>query len=203
MSESVGDFQEWLQIAQSAEDPKTDTARPRFYIRPFHLKKKSEIEGRPIFEDREYVEIVIPGQPKNIVDCQVTDQHKRRWPKSYAAFKAGQSAPINGTPLEQWAYLTKSQVEVYKQLGFRSVEDIAQASDSAKSAMGIGANEIQKRAIQFLQGSGETEKQLRAALDEQTKENKNLQAQMAQLASRLDEIEKAKPKKAEKEPKAA
>ena len=73
---------------------------PRFYMRPVQNKFKSKEEGRAIFEDIEYVEVIIAGDKNNKPHFKVTDEHKQRWPKQYEKFKAGQEQIPDGTRLE-------------------------------------------------------------------------------------------------------
>lgn len=49
----------------------------------------------------------------------------------YDAWKKGDEAPENGTPLGAWPGINQEQAQVLKANGFRTVEEIALASDSA------------------------------------------------------------------------
>ncbi|WP_395443572.1 hypothetical protein [Caulobacter sp. UC70_42] len=112
---------------------KGDNARPRFYSKPVKNNFRSESEGRPVFEDKEFVEILVPGDRKTVVDTLVKDEHKRRWPREYAAFKAGQEVPVEGTPLEEWPQITRSQVEELKFAHIRTVEQLASLPDDPRT----------------------------------------------------------------------
>jgi hypothetical protein len=125
---------------------------PHFYLKAKLMGFKSHEAGREIYEDREYVEIRVKGQPKSIFCHEVTQQDKERFPTAYAAFKAGMEAPVIGTPLENLG-LSPATVLHFRAIGIRTVEDVAAAGDAALSNMGMGARDIQNKAKALLAGS--------------------------------------------------
>ena len=68
--------------------PKTP-AVPVFFTEAVRMDFKSKQAGRDIFEDREFVRILIPGDRRSAPVEPVGDEHKKRWPREYEAFKAG------------------------------------------------------------------------------------------------------------------
>ena len=58
-------------------------------------------------------------------------QDKARFAKQYAAFRAGKSEDeqISGTPLREWPFLTRAQVEEFRYLGIRTVEQFKRGVD--------------------------------------------------------------------------
>lgn len=130
------------------------------------------------------VEIITPGQNKSIPVHEVKDEHKRRWPGAYAAFKRGAEMPVKGTPLETWSYLRPAQVAMLKALNIMCVEDIRDASDSVLEKIGMGAREMQKLATRFLQPAPEREQQIRGEL-------KEAQATILGLQSQIDQMKAA------------
>lgn len=141
------DFQ---TVADSDED--RDTCIPRFYLEA----EAYEVEGQPHFRDVEMVEIIMPGNSLTKPVHYVSDLDRKRWPKSYAAFKSNQEMPVSGTPLEQWATLTKGMVLRLKVLGFRSVEDVSRMSENAMREVGLGARGLQQKALAFVDSSART-----------------------------------------------
>lgn len=128
-----------------------DLTFPRFYIRPVQNNVRSEAEGRPIYEDREYVEITVAGDTRTTVDRQVKDEDRHRWAASYAAFKAGAEQAEDGTPLEAWPFLTPAMIMEYKAMKIRTVEHLAALSDVALTNLGTGGRTIRERAKAWLQ----------------------------------------------------
>ena len=115
-----------------------DSCRPLFRYEPKQNKAKSLSEGRPIFEQRAYVQILSPGDTKNIIDTPVSDEHKKRWPSQWEAFLKGSEQPIDGTPLNEWPRLNKAEVEELKAINIFTIEQLADLSDNAaQGAMGL------------------------------------------------------------------
>src|SRR5262252_50414 len=88
-------------------------AIPRFHTEAVKMEFASAQAGRPIYEEREFVDIVIPGDRRSSIHEPVNEEHRARWPREYEAFKAGREAPLEGTPLSAWpsARMTRARVE--------------------------------------------------------------------------------------------
>ena len=113
----------------------------QFYMKPVQNQFRTMEESRPIFEDRLHIRIEIPGNRNSIIDTFATEEHKRRFFRQWAYFekKHAADAPEMGTPLSQWSLLRPSQVEELKALGFRTVEQAAEASDDNINRIGMAA----------------------------------------------------------------
>lgn len=135
-----------------ASQNEKDTARPRFYNDAIQNMAKSEKEGRPIYEDKEMVEIRIPGDKLMTWVGVVEDRHRQRWPEQYAAFKRGEERAATGTPLEQWpnATLNKSRVAELKAQNILSVEELASIPDNVLPKLGFGARELRDQANAYI-----------------------------------------------------
>ena len=59
--------------------------RAHFYGRSMQNKTKSQEEGRPIFERRDYVRLLRPGDQKTRIDRAVNEKDQRLWPVARAA----------------------------------------------------------------------------------------------------------------------
>ena len=128
-----------------------DPTVARFF---FHAKEnpaKSRQEGRPVFDQIEYVEITIPGDSRTRLVRAVTDVDRRRWPDLYARFKeAGEAQPVEGTPLEQWPQITVSQIAEMKAQHVYTVEQLANVADHLLHRLGLGARALQTKAREWL-----------------------------------------------------
>lgn len=157
----------------------------RFYLHPHLQREETAQEGRPIYKDREYVEILQPGNKDSIVQRPATVQDKQRFQVQYQAFKNNEQEVLKGTPLEQWGGLTRSQVEELRFFNVRTVEQLADMTDgNAQGFMGI--NQLRQRAQEFL-GRQSTEKR-----DE---EMEALRQQNAQMQAAITELQAAAGKK--------
>jgi hypothetical protein len=126
-------------------------AVPVFFTEAVKMEFKSRQAGRPVFEDREMVRIIIPGDRRSMVVEIVGDEHRQRWPREYEAFKAGQAAPLDGTALADWPQISRARVEELAYFHIRTVEQFASLSDDKLQSLGMGAREERERAKVFLE----------------------------------------------------
>lgn len=155
---------------------------PRFYMKPVKNEFESEKQGRDIYNDVEFVEIIIPGDKNCIVDERVKDHHRQRWAGQYAAFKAGQEAPVEGTPIEEWAPISASQALELKSVHVRTVEHLAGLSDAQLAkAVPMGGYALRDKAQAWLK---------------QAEGSQPLNEAMQQIAKLQEQIEELKREKA-------
>ncbi len=156
--------------------------RCRFFMEPVEDELASAREGRPIYRELEMVEIYMPGNPYSKPVQEVNDSHRQRWPKEYEAFKQGMEVALNGTPLEEWCILKRTQVFELKALGFLTVEDIANCSDLA-TQRAMGLSELRNRAHAFLDDAAAM-----ALVETRSKENEVLRSQLASLQEQVNQL---------------
>lgn len=158
----------------------------RFYTAPIQNQAKSVEQGRPIYDDTEMVEIRVRGDRNNIVQRPVREEDKRRFREAYKVYTEGSSALSSGTPLSQWPIMSDSMVEELKYLGFYTVEQVSNASDTVCGKV-PGLLTMKQKAAAFLElakGAAPLER-LQTELDEAKSINETLQAQIAELGRRL------------------
>jgi hypothetical protein len=143
----------------------------RFYLEPVHMVAQSEKEGRPIFEDRIFVETIPIGDNKTIEVHEATEHDKRRFPDEYKRFQDGESDTHAGTPLKEWPYMRPSQIKMLNYLNIFTVEHLAQCGDDALQRMGPGAREIVKQAIAYLDRAKDSASTMKYALENERMKN--------------------------------
>lgn len=159
----------------------------QFYIKPMKNEFMTEKEGRPIFEDVEFVKIFVPGDSTLVIDTFAREEHKKRFPMQYAHFKNmhGDEAKNVGTPITQWPLITASQAEELKALKYYTVESVATASDAQLQRIGMIAgmspHAFRDRAIKYLKIAKEE-----AGAHEQDEKIKALEAENAKLKAETD-----------------
>lgn len=98
----------------------------------------------------------------------------------YEAWKAGQNAPVNGTPLAAWNGISAGQAETLKMNGVHTVEDVAKLTDAHKNRIHIsGLSNIVENAKRFLLALDKNS--VTAALAEKD-------AQIAEMKAKQDEM---------------
>lgn len=113
----------------------------RFESKPRKNEFLSEKEGRPIFEDVDYITIYVPGDSTLTVVAEVREDHKQRFPLQWAHYQNKHSDdPRNiGTPISQWPLVTPAMAEELRAIKFYTVESIAAASDIQLQNIGMRA----------------------------------------------------------------
>lgn len=157
-----------------------DACIPEFRMKAVLLVHDSEMAGKQIYRNVEYVTIHIPGDMRSTVDRKVTDEHRRRWPIHYAAWKENREIATDGLPLERWSLIGPAEVETFKYNKVRTVEQLAALSDTQCQSLGLGAVRLRKEAIAYLdQAKGN------AGISKAIASNERLEIENAQLKSQL------------------
>lgn len=160
-----------------------DNSVPRFYKRPVQNNFRSAAEGKPVFDMKDYVEIIVPGLQRSTVDRQVQEVDKERWPDQWDRYLKNEETPAEGTPITEWAAVTAAQALELKHRNVRTVEELASVSDNALQNLGIGAMVLRDKARAWLeQAKGN------AATDQLVAENRDLKAQVAALSQQVADL---------------
>ncbi len=145
----------------------------------FYLSEEKE------YKDIPFVRIIVPGDKTNIVEQQVREDHKERFPRQWLYFQMKDNAgPVAGVPLEQWnasapEELTRNQLQELQILKFQTVEQVATASDAQIQRVGMGAAGLRERARSYLIRKNKSEGQVE--LEETRKQMAAMQAQLDAL----------------------
>jgi len=173
-----------------------------FTMEAIHQTAQSEAEGRPIFKDVPHVKIHFPGdrtkqifRPVKFNDDNQGPADPVRFPRQWAAFKAQAEQVQDGTPIEQWGPITKSQAMEFKAMHIHTVQQLAGISDS--NLTWLGARELRDKAISWLaQADGGKEVSRLTAENESLRGDvEDLKRQVKELASLAQAGAEAKAKK--------
>lgn len=148
----------------------------------------SEKEGRPIFIDAEFIQIF--KSRNDIIDREVRDTDKQRWPRAYAAWKnSGESEPgAIGTRLEHWPQMTRAQVEEYKFFKVFTVEQLAELPDVQVQKI-TGATKLKQLAQLYVEtAKGEAPfMRMQGELEKRDGEISELKSEVARLTALITE----------------
>jgi hypothetical protein len=181
----------WVNLLE--ENKGDEKLAVQFNLHPLQSAEKSAAEGRPIFDDVEYVKIMTPGDRNDIIHRPATEADKRRFPKQYAAFKSGHTDhSASGTPLKAWPAVTASQVEELKYFHVHTVEQLANLSDTNAKSIGpiIALRQQARDYIEKAKGNA-VEVKLRKELDESHSQVAALQKQMAAMNDKLEQLSRS------------
>lgn len=179
---------------QEQQQAPTGQDHAEFYKRPKQNEEKTKLEGRPIFDLVEYVRIMVPGDKWNIVDRPARDEDRRRYAHLYRAFKADEAQQPSGTPLSAWGGLRPERVEEYTFRKARTVEQLADMTDSNLQDMGAGATAERQRARDYVEqakGNAPIVK-MRSELEERDKRIEVMEKALKEQGEQLAELKKQK-----------
>lgn len=173
----------------------------RFFVKPMMNRSKSRQANRPIYEEIEMIEIMVPGDKHSIPVRRARQLDKARFSRQYQAFKAGKEDQQSGTPLNVVPFMTPAKAEEYKFFHIFTVEQLAGAADSsgaAGSVMGFQGDKQKAQAyLQMAEGNAPI-LQLQDKLEEKDLQIASMQDQLNQMNARLAELS-SKGKKAAKD----
>jgi len=174
-------------------DPKkqVDTAIPRFFTEAVLDERESKAFGQTIYRDVEMVEIICPGDKNNIPVMPVDENHRRRWPGVYEAFKAGREQIPDGFPLSAWPHVSVSLCATLKAMSCHTVEQLAGMSDAHLPKI-PDIHKIRDRAQEFLQAQQDASivSKLQHQVDEMSKQIESKDRKLNDLIARLDQEKK-------------
>jgi hypothetical protein len=127
-----------------------ETLLVKFFKKPKLNSAKTTEAGRPIYEERDHIQIMQPGNKDSIIIRPATNMDRDRFAEHFRRYEAREDQEaIEGTMLEDWAGITRSQCEELKYLNIRTVEQLVSVSDSnAQNVMGI--THMKQRAKKYL-----------------------------------------------------
>lgn len=179
-----------MQDEQSARYKDDHRLLVTFFLEPIQNTEKTLKEGRPIFDDTEFVRIMTPGDKNSVIVRTAHPEDKMRFAKQYQKFKDGNAQAASGTSLEKWPMVTKAQVEELKYFGIHTVEALADVADvHAQKFMGI--NMLRQRARDYVEASKGTQPlaEMRAQLEAKDNEIETLKTAIADMGARLSKLE--------------
>lgn len=158
----------------------------KFYTKPVQDDAQTALEGRPIFRDVEFIEIVAAGNSTNVVRRPVRDADKSRFRQAYALFRAGAESQVVGTPLAEVAWISASLAEELAYIKVRTLEQLAELSDSVCGTR-PGLYELKRKAAAWVEQAKDG-----AKFNAIHEENERMRAQMAEMQAKLAELSAGK-----------
>lgn len=152
------DFATYQNLIEQNKSRRCDSLVARFYDRPVKTED-FDANGMPVFKTVCYCEIRIKDNTTEVFDQPATEEKIARFPVEYARYQLSRKQIENGTPLEQFAFLTLSEIEACKYRGIFTIEALADLSDS--HARDLGITEERLLAQRFLAGN----RKIKQALD--------------------------------------
>jgi hypothetical protein len=81
---------------------------------------------------------------------RIPEQWVANYKKQYAAFKAGQEMPLNGSPIRGWGIISPAQQDMLIKMHILTVEDLAATNDEGMKQIGLGGLDLKNKAKAWL-----------------------------------------------------
>jgi hypothetical protein len=158
----------------------------KFEYRNVQDQAATKAEGRPIFKEKVYIDMKVPGSRNGIVR-PASANDKARFQRHYDAFKARIELPSEGTPLAEWPLISRSLAEELTFMNVKTVEQLANLKDSFAGSL-MGGNNLKAKAKEWLDraGNGLTAERLQTELADRDKQLADMQLQLNDLAAQLE-----------------
>lgn len=128
------DYALFQQVIGQSESEKNVAAR--FYDKAVKTNEVAK-NGLPIFKNVTYIEIRLKDNSIEVFNQPATDEKIRRFPKEYALYQLSKKQVENGTPLEQFAFLTAAEIATCKSRGVFTVEALAGLDIDKVQSLGL------------------------------------------------------------------
>lgn len=179
---------DWQSIMTGNSQPKKrySGANIKFFYAYNENREKSLQEGRPIFDEIPSISIQYPGMDETV--RRIEPQDIQEYPELYARFKAGSDPVSEGSPIAEWTLMTGSAMRELQYLGFKTVEQLASASDEVKRKLGP-LSKFVKLAQEWLAAAKSEQAdvvKLRQLLDVETSRRKQLEHKVELLLQRVE-----------------
>lgn len=155
-----------------------------FGLHPRKNEAKSKEAGRPIYDDVEYIQILLAGDKGSVIHRPATHQDKLNYSREYAAFKAGEDQEAaSGTPLKDLPGITRGLVEEARYFKVFTVEHLAEMPEANVQNLGMGWSALRQRARDYIAAAAGL-----APLEKLRGENAELRGQMEALKKQMSEL---------------
>lgn len=169
-----------------------------FTVKPVFDQHSSNDKGRPIYMDRDFITIIVPGDKHSVVMRQARQQDIQRFPRQYEAYKQGKEEQQQGTPLGLMPWMSPGRVEEYKFFKIVTVEQLANAADEGgKNFMGFQQDKLKAKEYMDAANRGVGAQELEDQLAKRDNELAELRAQVDELLAAKVEVADAIPDTAE------
>lgn len=128
------DFALFRKIADNSDDNRNVAAR--FYDKAIKTQEVTD-SGLPIFKNVTYVEIRLKDNSTEVFNQPASAEKIKRFPREYALYKLAKEKIKDGTPLEQFAFLSAAELATCKNRGIFTVEELAKLSADKVKDLGL------------------------------------------------------------------
>ena len=143
----MSDFELFQSMIDASKGNQNKDMTARFYDRSVKTERIDE-NGLPVFKDVCFVEIRVKDS-YDVYDQPATEEKKQRFATEYSRYLVGKKQVENGSPLEQFAFLTAAEIDSLKYRGIFTVEALAELDE--QKARDLHVEKERSLALKFLE----------------------------------------------------
>lgn len=182
---------DWQSIMSGNSQPKKrySGANIKFFYSYNENREKSLKAGRPVYDEIPSISIQWPGMDETVRRIEQKDIEE--YPELYARFKAGSEPVLEGTPLAEWPMMSGSAMRELQYFGFKTVEQLAAATDETKRKLGP-LSKLCKLAKEWLDAANSDQNAvvtLKQQLEAETKKRIQLEEKLDLYLQRIEAVE--------------
>ncbi len=117
----------------------------KFYDKAVKTDAVHPVTGLPVFRDVCYVEIRLKNNMTDVYNQPATSEKIKRFPLEYKQYVAAKEQRVDGTPLEQFSFLTAAQIETLKCHGIFTVEALNALNEQRVADLGLADEHAKAR----------------------------------------------------------
>ena len=159
----------------------------KFFYRDIKMNFKSKEAGKPIWETREFISIMKPGNSKDVSERKVKPLDIERWGTIYNAWKNREKQIQSGTRLEVLPGIEQNKLELCKSLNIYTIEQLVSVNEEGVANLGADARDLMLEGKRYLQGSTAAN-EMQKEVDEIKIENKALKKENQELKDRINDL---------------
>jgi hypothetical protein len=157
---------------------------------------KSDVEKRPIFEEKIFIKKLVPGDSTLVIDRPVRDTDIEDFPVEWARFEQKKEQKVAGTPIEAWTIVSETQKAEFKAMHIYTIDQFANLPDNAGDKI-MGFNDLRTKARAFIAAAQDAAMfdKIRAETDAKLAQQEEEMAQLRALVTELSAKKAGRPKK--------
>ena len=157
---------------------------------------KSDVEKRPIFEEKIFIKKLVPGDSTLVIDRPVRDTDIEDFPVEWARFEQKKEQKVAGTPIEAWTIVSETQKAEFKAMHIYTIDQFANLPDNAGDKI-MGFNDLRTKARAFIAAAQDAAMfdKIRAETDAKLAQQEEEMAQLRALVTELTAKKAGRPKK--------
>lgn len=156
----------------------------KFFKKTIKNNFKSAEEGKPVFNDVDYVSIIIPGNRPETRERKATDKDRERFAPIWEKYLKNEEIIQEGTMLEMLPTIDDARLSLCKGLNIVTIEQLANLDEIGINNLGFGARELITDAKKYIEGT--------STIVKLEKENEEFKEKIKELEKEINKLKEKK-----------